>query len=85
MGDWLQGVKMCVGSEEREEVSSFYFTHYRVSIDLILDMSVIGVVDVVGSQGQRSSQKVHPAGSKLSNHSRIVGIHDGQVVSLAEN
>ena len=44
-----------------------------------------GVVDVVGSRGQRSLQKMHPSDSKPSNHSRIGGIHDDQVVSLAEN
>ena len=56
-----------------------------MSIDSIMDMSVNGVVDVVGFRGQRGLQKVHPADSKPSNHSRTEGIHDGQVVALAEN
>jgi len=58
---------------------------HRVSIELILDMSVNGIVDVVGFRGPRSLQKVHPADPEPRNHSRTEGIHDGQVVTLGEN
>lgn len=57
----------------------------RVSIDLILERSASGVVDVAGFHAQAGWQRVFPAGSKPSNHSSIEGIHDGWATILAEN
>ncbi len=50
----------------------------RVYIDLILDKSVGGIVDVAGFHARASLQRVLlPAGSRPSNRSSIEGIHDG--------
>jgi hypothetical protein len=57
----------------------------RVHIDLILDRSASGVVDVAGFRARASLQRVPLAGSRSSNHSSIEGIHDGWPTVLAES
>jgi hypothetical protein len=56
-----------------------------VHIDLKLDKSASGVVDVAGFHARASLQRVPLAGSRSSNHSSIEGIHDSWPTVLAES